>query len=50
MWYNNANCDLYIGKGAGKKLIKDMHDAESEVKIVSPYLSPSLVKELIGLH
>lgn len=50
MWYNNANCDLYIGKGAGNKLVSDMENAKSSIKIVSPYLSPSLIKELIKLR
>lgn len=49
MFYNGANCDLYVGKGAGKKLMKDIERAKSSVKIVSPYLSASLVKKLIGL-
>jgi len=47
MFYNGANCDIYIGKGAGKKLLDDMRNARKSIKIVSPYLSPSLVNELI---
>lgn len=49
MFYNGANCDIYIGKGAGKKLKDDMYNAKSSVKIISPYLSPYLIKELINL-
>ncbi|MCJ8155420.1 phospholipase D family protein [Chryseobacterium sp. SSA4.19] len=49
-FYNNAVCDIYIGKGAGAKLIQDIRNAKKNVKIVSPYLSPSLIKELIFLH
>ncbi|WP_426276551.1 phospholipase D-like domain-containing protein [Chryseobacterium sp. S-02] len=50
MFYNNAVCDIYIGKSAGAKLLQDIRNAKRNVKIVSPYLSPSLIKELIFLH
>jgi len=50
MFYNNANCDIYIGTGAGKKLLNDLCKAQKSIKIVSPYLSPSLIKKLIELH
>lgn len=50
MFYNEANCDIYIGTGAGKKLLNDLRKAQKSIKIVSPYLSPSLIKKLIELH
>lgn len=50
MFYNGANCDIYIGKGAGAKLLKDIRNAEKSIKIVSPYLSPGLISELISLR
>lgn len=50
MFYNNAVCDIYIGKSAGKKLLEEIRNAKKNVKIVSPYLSPTLIKELIFLH
>jgi phosphatidylserine/phosphatidylglycerophosphate/cardiolipin synthase-like enzyme len=50
MYYNQAICDVYIGTGAGKKLMDDIENAQRSVKIVSPYLSPFLVKKLIDLH
>lgn len=49
-FYNNANCDIYIGQGAGKKLLDDISKTKSSIKIVSPYLSPFLIKELIHLY
>jgi phosphatidylserine/phosphatidylglycerophosphate/cardiolipin synthase-like enzyme len=49
-FYNGANCDIYIGKGAGKKLLEDISNAKHTVRIVSPYLSPFLIKELICLY
>ena len=49
MFLNNTTCDLYMGTGAGKKLLKDIDNAKQSVKILSPYLSPSLVQKLIGL-
>jgi len=50
MFYNNAVCDIYIGSGAGKKLVNDIKNAKRSVKIVSPYLSPYLISELIYLR
>lgn len=50
MFYNGAQCDIYIGKGAGKKLLYDIRNANHSVKIVSPYLSPPLISELIKLR
>lgn len=50
MFYNNAICDIYIGKSAGTKLLQDIRMAKSSVRIVSPYLSPFLIRELINLH
>ena len=47
MFYNGANYDIYIGKGARKKLLNDIHDAKKSIKIISPYLSPFLISELI---
>lgn len=50
MYFNQAICDLYIGTGAGKKLMEEIETAKRSVKIVSPFLSPFLVKKLIDLH
>ena len=50
MYFNNTNCDLYIGTGAGKKLLEEIARAESSVKIVSPYVSAVLIDHLIGLN
>ncbi|MEO1055003.1 MAG: phospholipase D family protein [Bacteroidota bacterium] len=50
MFYNGAKCDIYIGKGAGKKLLNDLHNARESIKIVSPYLSPFLISELINFQ
>lgn len=47
MFYNGADCDIYIGKSAGKKLMDDLREARKSIKIISPYLSPLLIKELI---
>ena len=50
MFYNGAKCDIYIGKGAGKKLLLDIRNARKSIKIVSPYLSPFLISELISIR
>jgi phosphatidylserine/phosphatidylglycerophosphate/cardiolipin synthase-like enzyme len=49
-YYNDAKCDIYIGKGAGKKLLEDIKRARTSIKIVSPYLSPFLISQLIELN
>ncbi len=50
MFFNNTTCDIYIGTGAGKKLMEDIVNAQKSVKIVSPFLSPGLIGKLIELH
>ena len=50
MFCNGINCDIYIGKGAGKKLLYDIRNARKSIKIVSPYLSPFLINELINFR
>lgn len=50
MFSNKVNCDIYIGTGAGKKLLSDIENARSSIKIISPFLSPSTVGKLIDLH
>lgn len=50
MFINKIDCDIYIGKGAGEKLLNDINNARKSVKVVSPYLSPFLIKELIKLR
>lgn len=50
MYFNQVICDIYIGTGAGKKLMEEIENAKRSVKIVSPFLSPFLVKKLIDLH
>ena len=49
MFFNGARCDIYIGKGAGRMLLEDIGRATKSIKIVSPYLSPHLIKELIAI-
>ena len=46
----SKNDTIYIGKYAGDEIIKEIKNAKSSVKIVSPYLSGNYVKELIHLH
>lgn len=49
MHQNDVLCDLYIGKGAGKNILNDIKNASKSVRIISPYVSPSLVWQLIQL-
>lgn len=46
---NSVLSDIYIGKGAGKKLLNDIQSARKSVKVVSPFLSPEYIKLLIDL-
>ena len=41
---------IYIGKNAGGELWEYIKNARHSLKIVSPYLSPNYIKELISLH
>ena len=50
MWFNQTKCDIYMGTGAGKKLLHEISNAQNSVKISSPYLSVSMIKELLYLH
>jgi len=47
--YSNRD-EIYVGRYAGKELLQDIKSARQEIKIVSPYLSPSYVEELIKLQ
>ncbi len=46
---NAVSSDIYIGRGAGKKLLHDLDNAQRSVKIISPFLSPNYVERLIQL-
>lgn len=50
MWFNQTKCDIYMGTGAGKKLLHEISNAQTSVKISSPYLSVSMIQELLYLH
>ena len=41
---------IFLGKQAGTEILKEIKNAKESVKIVSPYLSPAFVQELIHLH
>ena len=40
MWFNQAKCDIYIGTGAGTKLLHEIANAQRSVKIISPLSLP----------
>ncbi len=44
------NDSIYIGREAGKEIHENIRNAKKSVKIVSPYLSPDYVKDLLKLH
>lgn len=44
------NSKISLGRGNGMEILKAVKNAKSSVKIVSPYLSPNYIKELIKLH
>ncbi|MFA6022738.1 MAG: phospholipase D-like domain-containing protein [Candidatus Pacearchaeota archaeon] len=47
--FSNKN-HIYIGREAGKEIHEKIKTAKKSVKIVSPYLSPNYIKDLISLH
>jgi len=46
----STNDKIYLGKQAGIEIFKEIKNAKKSVKIVSPYLSPAYVQELIKLN
>ena len=38
--------ELYIGKGAGKRLLRYVDNAQKSVKVFSPYMSASFISTL----
>ena len=47
--FSNSN-HIYIGREAGKEIHEKIKNAKKSVKVVSPYLSPDYIKDLIDLH
>lgn len=41
--------EIYLGRRAGRKILKAIKNAKKSVKIVSPYLSPSYLERLVAL-
>ncbi len=50
MNFNGVKCDFYIGTNAGSNLSSDIINATSSITIVSPYLSPNKLEDLIQCH
>lgn len=47
---HSSDSEVYLGRKAGADLLTDIEYAKKSVKIVSPYLTASYVKELIKLQ
>lgn len=47
---HSNDSEVYIGRKAGEELIRTIKNAKSSVKIVSPYLTPKYVEELIEVQ
>ncbi len=41
---------IKLGRGVGIEILNAIKSAKTSVKVVSPYLSPDYIKELINLH
>ncbi|MCK4647847.1 phospholipase D family protein [Candidatus Pacearchaeota archaeon] len=41
--------ETYLGRGAGKEIAEEIANAKESIKIISPYLSPSYVDDLLEL-
>ena len=46
----DTKCDIYIGKGVGAQLTRDIDNAKRSIKIISPYTSESTLNKLLELH
>ena len=47
---NHIEGDMYLGSGAGKRMIADIKNAQHSIRIISPYLSPSMIDILVDKH
>ncbi len=47
---HSNNSIIKLGRGKGYEILNAIKNAKNEVKVVSPYLSPDYIKELIKLH
>lgn len=47
---SSNNSIIKLGRGIGTEILNSIKSAKTSVKIVSPYLSPDYIKELIHLH
>jgi phosphatidylserine/phosphatidylglycerophosphate/cardiolipin synthase-like enzyme len=50
MQTKSENTIIHLGRGKGIEILSAIKNAKFSVKIVSPYLSPDYIKELINLH
>src|SRR3989344_5163653 len=46
---SSSKDNIFLGRKVGIELLKDIKNARKSVKIVSPYLSPSYLEELVKL-
>lgn len=47
---HSNDSEVYVGRKAGEELIRQIKNAKESVKIVSPYLTPKYVEELIDVQ
>lgn len=50
MYTSSNDSEIYIGRNAGKDLYAALAKAKSSIKVLSPYLTASLVSELVRLQ
>ncbi|MCP4521810.1 MAG: NgoFVII family restriction endonuclease [Cytophagales bacterium] len=50
MYTSSSDSEIYIGQKAGKDLYNALSKAKKSIKIISPYLTASLVSELVRLQ
>jgi len=44
------NDKIYLGRNAGRDILQEIRKAKHSIKIISPYLTPSYVEELVALN
>ena len=47
MYIKSRDDEIYIGRGSGKRLKVDIHNAKHSIKIVSPFHSSSYIKDIL---
>ena len=49
-YFNGAQCDIYIGTGAGEQMMNEVYGVKKSLQIISPYSSDAMMQQLAAMH